>query len=110
MQYLVNILCIKLKSCFLFSIDIKSIRAHLELGQLFNYEGNNDIFAHVDSEFDDQNLLDTLKNEASSGLNVRDASSKILPPSSIQSTLKASDRKTPGKYFLSFEFFKANGE
>lgn len=90
-------------------IDINSISAHLELGQLFN-NGSNDIFAHIDSEFDDQNLLSTIKSEASNlGLNVRDASSKILPPASIQSTLKASDRKIPAILLSNFdESYKNN--
>ena len=76
-------------------IDIESIRAHLELGQLFS-DDYHDIFAHVDEKFDDP-ILDILKAEAiKTGLNIRDATSNILPPSSIQSTLKASDRKIPG--------------
>ena len=78
-------------------IDIKSISAHIELGQLFNKDKSNEIFAHIDSQFDDEDLLNLVKSEGNSrGLNVKDSSSEVLPPASVQTTLKVSNKSIPG--------------
>ena len=78
-------------------IDIESISAHIELGQLFNKDKPNEIFAHIDSQFDDEDLLNLVKSEGNSrGLNVEDSSSEVLPPASVQTTLKVSNKSIPG--------------
>ena len=57
----------------------------------------NEIFAHIDSQFDDEDLLNLVKSEGNSrGLNVKDSSSEVLPPASVQTTLKVSNKSIPG--------------
>ena len=78
-------------------IDIESIRAHIEVGQLFNHDNLNDIFAHVDSKADNEDLINLVTSKASeSGLDVKLSNSEKLPPASIQTTLKVSNRSISG--------------
>jgi len=85
-------------------IDIESISAHIELGQLFNTDKSNEIFAHIDSQFDDEDLLNLVKSEGNSrGLNVKDSSSEVLPPASVQTTLKVSNKSIPAIMLSNFD-------
>jgi len=85
-------------------IDIESISAHIELGQLFNKDLTNEIFAHTDSKVDDVELLDLVKTEGNNlGLNVKDSNSDVLPPASVQTTLKVSNRSIPAIMLSNFD-------
>ena len=81
-------------------IDLKSILGQIELGPLSNAKANN-LFAHVDSQFN-SDLLEKLKAKATqSNLNIQSASGSTLPPASVQSLLKE-DRKIPAIFLSNF--------
>lgn len=84
-------------------IDLKSIKMHLELGQLVNYDQESKLYAHVDTQFKATEALDQLVQEASrSGLSLEKLAASNLPPASIQSLLKE-DRSIPGILLTNFK-------
>ncbi len=84
-------------------IDLESIKAHIELGQLVDHEKTGRIYAHVDSGFQDPDLLQSLIQSGSeSDLDIKASSGAQLPPCSIQSLLKEK-RSKPGIFLSNFD-------
>ena len=79
-----------------------SIRSYLDLGQLYS-KSSKDLFAHVDTQFEDQEMVNSLKNSFKE-VRVSQASDQArgLPPSSVHSLLKVR-RKTPGVLLTNFD-------
>ena len=77
-------------------LDLNSLRFVLELGQLNSK--SSELFAHVDSKFTDNELIEDLKTAATKyNLSIKEATNKNrgLPPASLQSILKEK-RNVPG--------------
>ena len=84
-------------------IDLDSLKFVIELGQL-NSE-NSELYAHVDTAFDDADLMENLKTTAlNNDVKIREASNKNrgLPPASLQSILKEK-RSVPGILVSNFD-------
>ena len=72
----------------------------VEVGELINHNGKNDIFSHVDEEFtqtgDGSKLMENLSESAiATDLSFKKSQIDKLPPSSIHSVLKEV-RSIPG--------------
>jgi nicastrin len=87
-------------------INLDSLEAQIELGQLMNNGNEGTMFTHMDTQFPaaGQDLLRDLRNEAQKlGLTLDSPTlDKGLPPSSIQSLLKE-DRSVPGIFLANFD-------
>ena len=86
-------------------INLPSLKFVLELGQLGKSSKESDtLFAHVDTKFDQEDLLKSLVNSSKVIIKEPTASVKSqgLPPASLQSFLK-SRRDVPGILLTNFE-------
>ncbi len=85
-------------------LDLSHIDHIVTLGQLFNVKSNGRLYAHTDTEFTADQLVESLSSSFSSyGAELTKASGrKGLPPSSIHSFLKES-RALPGVHISDFD-------
>jgi len=84
-------------------MDLNSLRFVLELGQLNSKV--SELFAHVDTKFTNNELIDDLKTAATKyDLTIKEATDKTrgLPPASLQSILKEK-RNVPGIVISNFD-------
>ena len=85
-------------------LELEHVKEIITLGQLYNSESGEQVFAHTDNDIPDTDMIDGLKEEFSAqGLTLQDPSKKRgLPPSSIQSFLKKRNN-IPGVHIADFD-------
>lgn len=88
-------------------IDLKSISAHVELGQLMS-RANDKFYYHVDSLEASKEVSEALEvSSSASGLDLQKSRSDVLPPGSIQTLLKQR-REVPAILLSNFDESYAN--
>ena len=87
-------------------LKAENINMMVELGQIYNVKSEGKLFTHTDNQFDDPELVDSLRRFANQNdLNMKSSSvseSRGLPPSSLHSVLKER-RDIPGLLVTDFD-------